>query len=149
MTKITDNEKTGHLNNFTTKSQLFAVPEGGWSSITTRVDYNEYYVTSGSNNNFTNRIVMSVYAVAGATSIPYVTAGNVKHSNDKTFSSWNNISIIYDGTKWNGGFGRENTESVTYAATTSVTGKLAFLVSCNGAIPATSAGSVDLALNTQ
>lgn len=117
--------KNNNVNKSTTKSRLFAVPEGGWSSISAKVDYYEYYVPSGSNKNFTSRTAMVVYSAAGATSTPYVTLGNVIHSNNKTFNSWNGISIIYDGTKWNGGFGKENTESVTYAATTSATGKLA------------------------
>lgn len=141
--------ESNNVHNSTTKKQLFAVPEGGWSSINVKVDYYEYYVPSGTNNKFTSRSKVIVYAAAAATSTPYVTLGNVKHSNDKTFSSWNTISIIYDGDKWDGGFGKENTKAVTYAATTSVTGKLAFLLSCDEAIPATVAGSVDLALKTK
>lgn len=81
------------------------MPEGGWSSINAKVDYHEYDVPSASNNEFTSRTKMVVYSSAGATSIPYVTLGNVVHSNNTTFSSWNDISIVYDGTKWNGGFG--------------------------------------------
>ena len=118
------------------------------NSINAKVDYYEYYVKSGSNNKFTSRSVMAVYATAAATSTPYLTLGNVKHSNDKIFNKWSTISIIYDGDKWDNGFGKENTEAVTYAATTNITGKLAFLLSCDGAIPPTVAGSVDLSLKT-
>ena len=53
------------------------------------------------------------------------------------------------GSDWSGGFGKENTDSVTYTAKTSVTGKLAFLLSCNGGVPASYANSVDLDLNTK
>ncbi len=141
--------ENNYISNSTTKKQLFAVPEGGWSTITAKVDYIEYYVPSGSNNKFTSRVSMAVYKTAAATSTPYVTVGNVKHSNDKAFKKWSDISIIFDSSKWDSGFGKENTDSVTYSATTNVTGKLAFLVSCDGAIPATSAGSVDLNLKTK
>lgn len=81
------------------------MPEGGWSSINAKVDNHEYYVPSGSNNEFTSRAKMVVDSSAGATSIPYVTLGNVVDSNNTTFSSWNDISMVYDGTKWNDGFG--------------------------------------------
>ena len=79
--------------------------------------------------------------------VPQVTLGNVKHSNGKSFSSWNTISIMYGG-EWNGGFGRENTESVEYSAETGTTGDLLFFLSCQGAIPGIVPGSVSLALKT-
>lgn len=136
------------ISNSTKATKLFAVPEGGWSSITAKVDYYEYYSPNGSNNNFKKRDATVVYSTAAATSTPYVTLGNVKHSNGKYYRSWNSISIMY-GSDWSGGFGKENTDSVTYTATTSVTGKLAFLLSCNGGVPASYANSVDLDLNTK
>jgi hypothetical protein len=137
------------LHNSTTKNQIFAVPEGGWSTITAKVDYFEYYNPSGSNNNFTSRSKMAVYVSSGATSTPYITLGNVIHSNNKSFTSWSPISIIYDGSKWDDGFGEENTDSVTYSATTSVTGTLAFLLICDDAVIPIVSGSVTLALKTK
>ena len=91
--------KAGVITNSTQKKQLFAVPGGGWSTITVEVHYNENYTASGSNNKFTGR---------------------------------------YD-----------NTTSVTYSATTSNTGTLSFMLSCSGGMPASSADSVRLNLNTK
>lgn len=107
----------------------------------------EYYKPRGWNNLFTSRAKIALYSASGATAVPQVTLGNVKHSNGKSFSSWNTISIMYGG-EWNGGFGRENTESVEYSAETGTTGDLSFFLSCQGAIPGIVPGSVSLALKT-
>lgn len=91
------------LSKLTTKKQLFAVPEGGWSSIRVNVKYYEIYTVSGTKNNFSSRKKSVVYKRA----------------------------------------------AVTYANTTKVTGNLPFTLSCSGGVPASSAGSVSMALKTK
>ncbi|MBR1692666.1 MAG: hypothetical protein IJ711_07815 [Lachnospiraceae bacterium] len=133
------------FSNSTTKKQLFAVPEGGWSSINVKVDYIERYSSSGNNNTLNHRSKCVSYARAYATSCPTVSVGNVAHSNGKSFTSWTKEAVMYDGSVWDGCSYWSNYGSVTYSKTTSVTGNLPFILSCDGAVPASSSGSVQLA----
>lgn len=130
----------------TTKKQLFAVPEGGWSSINVEVQYVEKYSTSGSNHTFYERQKWVSYLRTYATSCPAVSLGNVKHSNDTYFTSWIQDTVIFDPNKWEGCACWSNYDSVTYSKTTSITGTLPFVLSCDGAIPALVPCSVELSL---
>lgn len=57
--------------------------------------------------------------------------------------------LYVDTSKWENGSTYDNTTSVTYSATTSNTGTLSFMLSCSGGMPASSADSVRLNLNTK
>lgn len=137
------------LSKSTTKKQLFAVPEGGWSSIRVNVEYYDIYTVSGTKNKFSSRKKSVVYKRAAATSMPAVKVHNVKHSNGKVFSSWTKGQIMFDPNNWDGGSIYTNSTAVTYANTTKVTGNLPFTLSCSGGVPASSAGSVSMALKTK
>ncbi len=65
------------------------------------------------------------------------------------FSSWTKGQLYVDTSKWENGSTYDNTTSVTYSATTSNTGTLSFMLSCSGGMPASSADSVRLNLNTK
>lgn len=130
------------------QSQIFGVPGGGWSSIRAQVSYTEYYKQRGLNNEFTSRSAAVLYSASGATVTPMVVLGNVNHSFHKSFDSWRRIPILFGG-DWNGGFGRENTESIVYSSETGAIGKLSFFFHCRGGIPAVVPGSVDLPLRTR
>lgn len=128
-----------------TDSALFAVPEGGWASIYVEVSYQENYTTSGNNNILNKRYKTALFRASYATSKPYITLGNAIHSNGKTFSSWTSQSSIY-GQDWDGCLSYYNSTSVTYSNKTSITGKLAYTLSCDGSVVPVRAGSVDLSL---
>ena len=66
--------KAGVITNSTQKKQLFAVPGGGWSTITVEVHYNENYTASGSNNKFTGRSKTVFFNRANTTSVTYSAA---------------------------------------------------------------------------
>lgn len=141
--------KAGVITNSTQKKQLFAVPGGGWSTITVEVHYNENYTASGSNNKFTGRSKTVFFNRAYTTSCPVCSLDNVKHSNGTVFSNWTKGQLYVDTSKWENGSTYDNTTSVTYSATTSNTGTLSFMLSCSGGMPASSADSVRLNLNTK
>ena len=130
----------------TTKKQLFAVPEGGWSSINVEVQYVEKYSTSGNNNTFNERQKWVSYLRTYATSCPVVSLGNVKHSNDTYFTSWIQDTVIFDPNKWEGCACWSNYDSVTYSNTATITGTLPYILSCDGAIPALVPCSLELSL---
>lgn len=91
------------LSNSTEQTETFPVPEGGWSSMTVNVTYREYYSSNSSiTNKFNERQKTVVYHRTYATSRPACQLGNVIHSNDSVFSSWSTLSIMYDGSKWQG-----------------------------------------------
>lgn len=130
-------------SNSTTKRQLFAVPEGGWSSVYARVTYQEDYDSSGTNVTLKKRDKSVVYQIGAATTRPTISLLNVKHSSGKVFNSWQRGSLMY-GPEWHGGSIYYNTQKVTYVRRDKVTGNLPFLFSCSGGIPASVAGSVSL-----
>lgn len=132
-----------------TVSKMFAIPEGGWSSINVNVSYYEYYTVNGNNAVFSERCQFYLENSAGATEPPYVRPGNVVHSNDKVFKNWSRQSIIYDANKWNSGNGWKNAETVTYNSQTSITGTLAFTLVCDGAVIPISAHTINMSLKTK
>lgn len=138
------------MSNYATGNKLFAVFGGGWSSIRYKVSYDERYRPMGGNNEFSSRMAAVLYSSSGATSKPYITLNGVTHNNGghkRTFSYWNNASIMY-GSEWDVGYGRENTESVVYPSNANVSGKLSFLLICNGGTLGIVPDSVDLSLKT-
>lgn len=86
--------KAGVITNSTQKKQLFAVPGGGWSTITVEVHYNENYTASGSNNKFTGRSKTVFFNRAYTTSCPVCSLDNVKHSNGTVFFELDEGTII-------------------------------------------------------
>ena len=136
------------IRNSASQAELFAVPEGGWSSINVSVTYAEYYNASGNNNIFNRREKILNFKRAYVSSIPTATLGPVTHSNNKSFTSWTRGSLWVDASKWDGGSLDYNTQSVTYLKSTGVTGKLTYTLYCKGASIPTRSGSVSLSLKT-
>ena len=132
------------FRNSDTKHQLFAVPEGGWSSITVEVTYTEMYNSSLGTINLYERSNDVAFIRGYATSMPTVSALNVKHSNGKYFQSWTQQQIIWDPTKRDGCDSYINKESVTYQDGTDITGALPYIIACDGGVPASVTGSVSL-----
>ena len=86
---------------------------------------------------------------AYTTSCPVCSLDNVKHSNGTVFFELDEGTIYVDTSKWENGSTYDNTTSVTYSATTSIYRTLSFMLSCSGGMPASSADSVRLNLNTK
>jgi len=136
------------LNTTSTKTFLFAVPEGGWSSLKIEMSYYEYFSTKGSNNTFSKRVRSYLGQRNYATSVPIMSIDLVSHSNGTSFSSWKSQDVIYDSS-WDFGGMEENTDSVSYSTNTSVTATLSYSTYCQGAIPPTQTSSVTLSLKTK
>lgn len=137
-----------YLRKVETSSQLFAVPEGGWSSINSEVIYSEDYTINGNASTFISRSKTACYNTAYATTAPGLILGNVQHSNGVFYKTWTSVDIIYPG-KWTYGRSYENYETAMYTATTTETGTLAYLYQCDGGIPTTVPKSVVLPLKTR
>lgn len=132
------------FSNSVEKAQLFAVPEGGWSTITAKVGYTEEYnpVTSSQIAlNKRHRTVM--WRREYATSCPTIQLLNIGHSNGKSFSSFSKEQLLY-GASWQGASGEVNTQSVTVNRMAGVTGNLPFILACTGGVPSSVTGSVYL-----
>ena len=136
------------IRDYAGDSYLFAVPEGGWSTLTIRAIYSEDYSASGNNNIFNFRQRTRFKRTAYATTMPTSQLLNITHSNGKSFTSYTATDVIYDPNEWEYGIAEYNRDSVTYSKSTGVTGKLAYIVACEGGIPAQYAGSVTLNLKT-
>lgn len=126
-------------------SWLFAIPEGGWSSIRAKVTYSEDYVTTGERIYYTERSRSVVYTPVGATETPGVQLGNISHSTGKIFQAWEKGSL-WMSSDWEHGYIYINKETVSYLRGKAVTGNLPFLVICNGAVAPTRSGSVQMSL---
>ena len=125
------------------ESQLFAVPEGGYSSINIKAGYDEEYTSSNGYNTLYRRTKWAIYKSAYATSSPYIVLDNVSHSNGKIFSNWNRQqTIVGDGYHSAGCY--YNTDSVTYFSRTNITGIMHYRVLCNGAIPPQAAKGITM-----
>lgn len=138
------------------KSYLFAVPEGGWSTMRVRVEYTEEYSNNSSSytSTFYHREKACMFSRAYATTMPVLYLDNVVHRSSsgtslKTFSSWTAIDLLYDPSRWQGANGYKNTTNASYTRSTSNYGTLSYRVSCgSGGIPAVSADSLTLSLKT-
>lgn len=120
-------------SNTETKSVLFSVPDGGWSSMTAEVTYSEKYTTNGSFNTLNERTKMVVYRRGYAFECPYIVLYDVRHSNNNLFNTWTNTGIIYSPTTWDGGSAWTNYDSVVYGCNCGVIGTLQYQICCNGA----------------
>lgn len=136
------------LNKTVKQTEIFPVPEGGWSSIDVEVSYSEHFKenTSGSNK-FYQRDKIVVFNRSYATSAPVCKLYNVVHSNNATFSKWQSMSVLF-GSGWQGAEGYKNTEEKSYLKNTDITGKLAFVIECKDSLVPSRAGAVDLSLKT-
>lgn len=143
---FTVNARSDFFSNSTTNRRLFAVPEGGYSSIYVEVKYMEKYTTSGNLHTFAERSKIVSYLRGFATSCPNVFLDNVSHSNGKLFKSWTQNQVIFDPTKWDGCEWYTNYDSTSYSIITDITGKLPFRLECDGGIPSSVAHSVTLSL---
>lgn len=139
------------------KTYAFAVPNGGWSSCKITAIYDEYYksksVNNGIRNTFYKRTRWYYGKYAYATAKPKITMCNVIHRDSKgntltTFTSWKSKSSIFPGNIDARGYS-ENTTSKTYSYSTSNQGKLPFIISVSGGMPASQTGSATIKLSTK
>lgn len=140
------------------KSYNFAVPEGGWSTITVRVNYTELYKKVDSNTNaYYHRMLYYSYKTSYATEKPYLIINSVKHLKKTnngykpfyTFQKWKDAPAMSDGT-WEFFACIENRANKHYANTTSNKAKVYYAVYCDGAIIPMQVGkAVMLGLNTK
>lgn len=126
-----------------TASQLFAVPEGGYSSIRVDALYIEEYTSDNGYNILNNRSKSATYQAAYASSAPYVILDNVSHSNGKIFSNWTREQSWISGGKLSAGYYR-NTDSVRYSSRSRITGTMRYRVLCDGAIPPQAAKGITM-----
>ena len=133
---------------------LFAVPEGGWSSISVYLNYAERYTKYDDiTNKFYSRDYVFAYKCAYATSKPWGEVLTIKHYTGSggelhNFTVWNNYAVImpsgYDFTS-----SKQNGKNKFYMNTTSNYAHITFQVSCSGAVPPIQAGGVKLNLKTK
>lgn len=133
------------FSNSTEKAQLFAVPNGGWSTITAKVMYSEEYspVGNGTSISLNRRDKSVLWRREYATTSPTVQILNIKHSNGKVFNNYTKEQTIY-GAPWQGGSTYVNTEAVVVSRTGGISGNLPFILACSGGVPASVTGSVSL-----
>ncbi len=137
------------MSNETSQSQLFAVPEGGWSSINVLVQYEESYTTDAYYNTFYERERIVSFKRAYATTCPVVSLLNVKHEldeNEHYFETWVKGDIMYSPNTWDGCTLERNYDSMMYSRLLNVKGMQPFILACNNAIPAMASGTVELNL---
>ncbi|MCP1102228.1 glucan-binding YG repeat protein [Aequitasia blattaphilus] len=127
----------------------FAVPEGGWSTATAELIYQENYIKAGSSSHFLERDASVLYNVSGATSTPSVHMGTINHSNGRNFSKYSDLSIIFDSSQWLSGYGLKNTERVIYANNAGITGVLRAVIFCSSALVPSKGMSTSQSLNTK
>lgn len=139
------NAAAANFSNSVEKTQLFAVPNGGWSTVTAKVEYIEEYAPAGGADITLKKRWRSVlWRREYATSCPTIQILNIKHSNGKVFSSFTREQTIY-GAPWQGSSSEVNTQSVTISRIGGITGNLPFILACEGGVPSSSTGSVSLA----
>ena len=144
-----DVNAANYISDSVEKRHLFAVPGGGWSTITVEVTYTEKYTTGAYYNTFPERERCVLFRRAYATECPTVSVTSVRHSlNDysKYFTSWEENTVMFSPTEWDGCEDESNYDSVTYSKTLDMKGKLSFMLSCEGAANPSAMYSVDLDL---
>ena len=146
--------KTYALSKKYEKQYLFAVPEGGWSSIAVTLDYCERYTKSSATvNEFYRREYVFCYKCAYATSKPGGKVSTIKHSSKSgdvtfNFTTWDNFAVIVP-TGYDFVTSKENKQTRCFSPTTDSYAHISFLVSCNDAVPAIQTGGFKLNLNTK
>ncbi len=133
---------------------LFAVPEGGWSSITVNMNYTERYTKYDSiTNKFYSRECFFAYKSAYATSMPVGNVVSIKHYTNSGgelhhFTKWNDLAVVVQP-GYNGIWSKQNGKNKFYQNTTDNYAHVAFQVSCNGAVPPIQTGGLKLVLKTK
>ncbi|MGN0242160.1 MAG: hypothetical protein ACI4CS_10775 [Candidatus Weimeria sp.] len=130
----------------TTKTFYFGVPEGGWSTAKIKLTYIETYSLAGSKVNYNSRTRIILFHPTWATAKPSYSFGTCKHSNGKSFTSWQKDAVIHS-TDWESASAQINRESVTYKKDNSITGTVNASVYCSGALVPTQTTSVSMKLN--
>ena len=119
---------------------MYAIPEGGWSTITYQMNLRETF----SNNSTTKKNVFSrhekiaVWKMEYATERPSLVIGNIMHKDSSgniitTFSSYKKQDLIYSA-QWDGGEDLYNTTQKSYSTSTKNYAFLPFYTSCSGAL---------------
>lgn len=120
-------------SNTETRAILFAVPDGGWSSMRAEITYSEKYTTNGGINTFNERSKTVQYKRGYVTSCPYISLYNVRHSNNNSFTTWYSTGVLFDPNAWDGAGNWINSVSVVYGANCGVVGILSYQIFCDGA----------------
>lgn len=139
------------LNKNYENSYLFAVPEGGWSSISVNINYTERYTKYDSTTNkFYSRECVFAYKSAYATSKPVGNVIAIKHFTKSGgelhhFTKWNDLAVIVP-TGYDYVWPKQNGKNKFYSKSTENYAHVAFQVSCNGAVPPIQTGGLKLFL---
>ncbi len=119
---------------------LYAVPEGGWSTISFEAELVEKYNYSASKkkNIFNRHEKICLWKTAYATTKPSLTISNIIHMNssDKaihTFKSYTKQATMYGG-EWDGCHDYYSTNEVAYSVNTKNYAMLSFYTSCDGGL---------------
>ncbi|MGN0484999.1 MAG: hypothetical protein ACI4HI_15760 [Lachnospiraceae bacterium] len=138
-----------------TKTALFPVPEGGYSSCWLKVQYVEKYSYSKSKkkNVFSSRSRFYGYKMAYATTKPSVSMGKIKHydGNDTckiTFKKYKNEEVLVPGDTYDYCSLCSNSKKRNYSEKTKYYGCIRYMISCDGAFMPSQAGSVKINLKT-
>lgn len=121
------------------RSYLFAVPEGGWSTITVRISYTEKQVKHDAQNKWWRRELFYAYKTEYATERPYMRIlNNIEHrdGNGKLihkFEKWTPVTSMADA-KWDYFKLSRNGKNMYYSPTTKNSASVSYLVFCNGGI---------------
>ena len=113
---------------------LFAVPEGGWSSATVRLDYQEKYISMGDYVYYIEHEESVLEKCEGATVIPFVYLNILQYSDGTSVFPWYDKSILYDPLKWNSGRAAVNYNRYSFVYNTNVKGIVSAVIYCEGAV---------------
>ncbi len=139
------------LNKNYENSYLFAVPEGGWSSIYVNINYTERYTKyDSSTNKFYSRECIFVYKSSYATSKPVGNVATIKHFTKSGgelhhFTKWNDFAVVVP-TSYDYIWSKQNGKNKFYSKSTDSYAHVAFQVSCNGAVPPIQTGGLKMVL---
>lgn len=118
---------------------LFAVPEGGWSTITVYIKYTEKQVKSGEKNKWWRRELFYAYQTEYANECPYMKLlNNIEHRDEKgklihKFEKWTPVDSMADA-KWDYFKLSRNGKNMYYAPTTKNRASVSYLVFCDDGI---------------
>lgn len=137
------------------RAYLFAVPEGGWSTITVRINYTERQVKSGTKNKWWRREVFYAYKTEYATEKPYMKLlNNIEHRTENgklihKFEKWTPVDSVADA-KWDYFKLSRNGKNMYYEPTAKNRASVSYLVFCNGGISVNGNGyTLRMKLNTK
>lgn len=138
------------------KSYLFAVPEGGWSTITVYVKYTEKQVKHDSKNKWWRRELYYTYLTKYATEQPYMKIlNNIEHRDNNgklihKFEKWTPVTTMADA-KWDYFALYRNGKNMYYSTTTKNYASVSYTVHCKGGILTSSLNghTLKMRLNTK